>query len=310
VSGRQLKLIFGVLTILVVTLVALRVLGGDRGAPAGSSLSLGDHVDDETALIRLLGPGDDSVRLERTRGSWTVNGYPVDSATMAETIDGLRNAGAARLVARSPDNHARMGVADETARRIEIGSPGNPDVAFLLGDSGADGRYVRIPDASEVYSIRDEAVATLDGPAIHWRDRLIAAVDTGAVSTIVVNRGGSLLTVQRTPEGWVVDGEPADGAVAAALLGTFAELKASGFPPDSVVWNYDFDAPDVTVEVFGNSGPAEPPILSLLMVSVGDGSDYVVKTARGAYVYALSEFTLRPMLVDRDILLADDNGAE
>jgi hypothetical protein len=299
-----LKVIFGILAVLVAVLVGLRTLGGDRRGSTTGTVVLSDYVTDETTLIRVFAPGGaDSARLERIRGVWTVNGYPADSAQIAETLDGLRESDAGRVVARSPDNHARMGVTDEAARRVEIGAPDAPDIVFLLGGSGTDGRYIRRPDAPEVYSVDSDAVASLDGPAVEWRDRLIAAVDTAAATAIVIRRDGSELRIDRSAAGWSVEGAPADSAAMQTMLETLADLEATGFPPDSVVWEYDFEAPNATIEVLGVAGPGEPPLLSLLMVRVGEGPDYLVREARSAYSYALSEYSLRPLLVDRSTLL-------
>lgn len=303
-SGRQLGLIFGVLAVLVAILAVLRLGQGDREQKSAEGLDFSAFVTDETSLIRVYSPErGDSVRLEMNRGTWTANGYAADAERVGELVEDLTAAPTGRVVARSPDSHERMGVTEDVARRVVIGPVDTPNLVFLLGGSGTDGRYVRVPEADDVYSVRSESVTELDNPAVHWRDRRIAAIDTTAVTAIVVRGPDSALRVDRDVGGWSVDSQPANAGAVSGMLSKLADLQASGFPPDSLVWEFDFEAPDITVEVIGATGPGDPPLLTLLLVGVEGTSDYVAKTARGAYVYALSEFTLRPLLVDRDSLV-------
>jgi len=307
VSGRQLGIIFGILGALVLVLLVLNLSGEDRGRSNGD-LALAGTIDDETTLIRVFSPDrGDSVRLELIRGNWVANGYPANTAQIQELMEGFAAASSGRVVARSPESHERMGVTEDRARRIEVGSADAPEAVLLVGKSGTDGRYVRIPDEPEVYSVDNEIVTALDMPAVYWRDRQIAAVDTPSISAITIRSSEVEIAMERTPGGWTVDGSPADPTAIDGLLGTLADLQASGFPPDSLVWEFDFEAPDITIEVLGPTGRADPPVLTLLMVGVDGTSDFVAKTARGAYVYALSEMALTPIFLDRATLLG---GAE
>lgn len=302
-SGRQLGVIFGILGALVLVLLALKLSGEDRGR-SGGGLALAGIIDEETTLIRIFSPDrGDSVRLELNRGNWIANGYPADAGQIQELMEGFAAAPSGRVVARSPDSHERMRVVEDRARRIEVGPADAPKSVLLIGASGTDGRYVRIPDEPEVYSVNNEVVTALDMPAVYWRDRQIAAVDTASASSITIRSSGGQIEIARTSGGWSVDGSPADPAAMAGLLGALADLQASGFPPDSLVWGFDFEAPDLTIEVLGPTGRADPPILALLLVGVDGTSDFVVKTARGAYVYALSELALEPILLDRATLI-------
>lgn len=302
-SRRQLGVIFGVLAALVLVLVALQMSGTD-GPRSSDGLDLAKMIDGETTLIRVVSlDRGDTVHLEFARGAWSANGYPADTSQIRELMDGFDAAPAGRVVARSPESHERMGVTEERARRFEIGPTDAPAAVLLIGASGSDGRYVRIPNETEVYSVSNEAMRMLDMPAVFWRDRQIAAVDTASVSAITIRSGTGQVAMERTPRGWNVEGSPADPAAMDGLLGALADLQASGFPPDSLVWEFDFESPDVTIEVLGPTGRADPPVLALLLVGVDGTSDYVVKAARGAYVYALSEMALEPILVDRSTLL-------
>ena len=151
-SSRQLKAIFGALAILVLAYVAVQLLAGNGRRSGGDDIVAAAR--DGISMVRVLGPGaEDSVHLEKSDGAWTVNGYPADSALVRQLAGGLDTALVGRLVVRSAANHARLGVAEDSAWRVEIGLAGDPDVAFFLGEEGPDGRYVRFPASDEVFIV-------------------------------------------------------------------------------------------------------------------------------------------------------------
>ena len=151
VKSRQIKAIFAALSLLLVAYVAVRLLSGDGRAPGSDSITA--SVRDGFSVVRVLTPdAADSVRLEEADGGWTVNGYPADSSLVRQLAEGLDSARVGRLVARSATNHARLGVSDDSARRIEIGPIGDPGAMFLLGRGGTDGRFVRFPPSDDVFA--------------------------------------------------------------------------------------------------------------------------------------------------------------
>jgi len=236
-SSRQLKAIFGALVVLVLAYAAVQFLSGNGHRSGGNDIVAA--VRDGISLVRILGPGaEDSVRLEEADGSWTVNGYPADSALVRQLSEGLDTAQIGRLVARSVTNHARLGVAEDSARRIKIGPAGAPYVEFLLGRGGPDGRYVRFPSSDEVFSIPAASMRLLAHSAEEWRNRIVAAVDTSLVSRIEVRRNDEPAPLELSRAigdsavSWSLGGAAADSATVDALLGESANLTATGFPSD------------------------------------------------------------------------------
>ena len=169
-NSRQLKMIFAVLAVLVLAYGAVRLLSGDGRRPGGDDIVAA--VRDGFSLVRALGPGaEDSVRLEEVDGRWSVNGYPADTSLIRQLTAGLDTAHVGRLVARSATTHARLGIADDVAWRIEIGPAGDPDITFLLGGGGTDGRYARFPPSDEVFAVPITSVYLLGRPVEEWRHR-------------------------------------------------------------------------------------------------------------------------------------------
>jgi len=151
-----------------------------------------------------------------------VNGYPADTGLVRELVEGLDTARVGRLVARSASTHGRLGIGEESARRIEIGSAGDPAVAFLLGGGGPDGRYARFPPSDEVFAVPTASVRLLTNSVEEWRDRIVVAVDTSATRRIAVRRNDQPAPVFLTRgaedpgASWTLDGSAADTAAVQA----------------------------------------------------------------------------------------------
>ncbi|MCK5488734.1 MAG: DUF4340 domain-containing protein, partial [Gemmatimonadetes bacterium] len=281
-KSRQLKVVFVALAVLVLAYVAVQLLSGNGRGSGGDRIAA--SVRDGFSVVRVLTPNAaDSVRLEGAEGYWTVNGYPADSALVRELAEGLDTARVGRLVARSASNHARLGVSEDSARRIEIGPVGDPEAMFLLGRGGNDGRFIRFPPSDDVFTVQAASVRLLGKSAEDWRDRVVAAVDTSTVSRIVVRRNDepAPTLLERiagdAAASWSLDGEAADSAAVDALLQESAQLTAIGFPSDSVVFSVDFGSPVAVLEMFDSDEPGAAPALSLLFLTAPDEPEFLVR---------------------------------
>jgi len=262
-------------------------------------------------VIRMVAPdAGDSVQLEEKDGAWTVNGYPADTALVRELVEGLDTARVGRLVARSATTHPRLGIEDESAWRIEIGRAGDPAVTFLLGGGGPDGRYARFPPSDEVFAVPTASVSLLTRSVDEWRDRIVVAADTSAIRRIAVRRNDQpapVFLARGTGDSgasWTLDGSAADTAAVQALLREAANLTASGFPSDSVVFAVDFGSPDAVLEMFDSDSSDTPPAMSLLFLAARDAPDILVRRADTALTYRISVAQARRLLPLRGMLLS------
>jgi hypothetical protein len=308
-KARQIKVIFAALGLLLVAYAAAQMLAGDGRAPGSDSITAA--VGGGFGVVRVLTPdAADSVRLEEADGAWTVNGYPADSSMIRELAEGLDSARVGRLVARSATNHARLGVSDDSARRIEIGPVGDPAIMFLMGRGGTDGRFVRFPPSDDVFTVPAASVRLLGRSVEEWRDRVVAYVDTSVVTRIAVRRSDQPAPILLTRSGgsetapaWSLDGEVADSATVDALLQESAELIATGFPSDSVVFAVDFGSPVAVLEMFDSDGPGAAPALSLLFLTAPDAPEFLVRRADNALAYRISAAQAERLLPTRAMLL-------
>jgi hypothetical protein len=308
-KARQIKVIFAALGLLLVAYVAAQMLARDGRAPGSDSITAA--VGGGFGVVRVLTPdAADSVRLEEADGAWTVNGYPADSSMIRELAEGLDSARVGRLVARSATNHARLGVSDDSARRIEIGPVGDPAIMFLMGRGGTDGRFVRFPPSDDVFTVPAASVRLLGRSVEEWRDRVVASVDTSVVTRIAVRRSDQPAPVLLTRTGgsetapaWSLDGEVADSAAVGELLQESAELVATGFPSDSVAFAVDFGSPVAVLEMFDSDGPGAAPALSLLFLTAPDAPEFLVRRADNALAYRISAVQAERLLPTREMLL-------
>lgn len=291
-TRRQLGFVFGALAGLSAAWFAVR--GADRSADNGDGrLDVAARISSGVSVVRVLAPDSTDLRLELDEGGWIVNGYPAADSLMETVLTRLASLPPARLVARNPANHDRLGVSSESARRVEMGRANGPSLVFLLGSAGPEGRFIRLPDRPEVYVVSAAAVRDLDRNEAQWRDPTITEVDTAALTRIVVTRGANpAFEIRRGAEGgWRTGDAPADTMVVRIFLERVANLKALGFPADSFVFAVDFDRPDATLDLYVGTSPMDPPAVSLLFGSAENRSEVLVRRADDPIAYAIDAAT-------------------
>lgn len=242
-SERTLKRLIGVLggaavLWLIVFMVSNR--GGESEAEiTGPIAAFFEGATDSTlTAVRLSHPGA-TVELRRVDGSWLANGFRSDSGAIARFFQTLGETEVGALAASNPSNHARMGVAADTAAMLELEMGGSPR-GLLLGVDGprAATVYARLPDEDAVYllesGIRSYVYRGLDD----WRNRRMLAIDTSQVRRITVERDADSFALVRSDSVWTFeDGGAADARQIQSLLNELGGgLVASRFiePGDSI----------------------------------------------------------------------------
>ncbi|HSR41466.1 MAG TPA: DUF4340 domain-containing protein, partial [Longimicrobiales bacterium] len=181
-SERALKRILVLAAVIAIAYLAARVLGGGPSAPddGGPLAELLSGLESEAiTAVTFVRPAD-TVRLERSDGGWTVNGFPADSGAVAGFLGGLAGSGTGGVVARNPANHARLGVAEDSAVALTISREGGDDLTLLVGDAGPSfpSVYVRLPGQDPVHLFQGRLRSPARRSVDQWRDREIVALDT------------------------------------------------------------------------------------------------------------------------------------
>lgn len=291
-TGGRLTWILGIAALMLMVLLLL----GDRARERSRAgeLDLGAQIGPDVSYIRIDRPGGEILELNHRDEGWTVNGYPAVDSLASATAAGLDTLPPGRLISRSAKNHERLGLSPDSAVRVRVGPAGAPVADFLVGGSGADGRFVRLPQEEHSYVFPHDIMNPLAGGEARWRDYTIARVDTSALHRIEIRRrgrpGAELTRSDSAPSGWFVGETPADSAVVQAYLRILAGLESTGFPADSFVYAADFENPVAEVRLYledAREGAGSPPNLSLLFANSPGHPDALVRRADDPIVYAI-----------------------
>ncbi|RMH12065.1 MAG: DUF4340 domain-containing protein, partial [Gemmatimonadetes bacterium] len=241
-SETTLKRILAALVVVVAAWGGFTLVSGRTGSAAPSADPVLDalasvepaHLD----RIRIEGRHD-TVELARSGVAWTVDGYPADSAAVKRILAALDLSTGGDVVATNPANHARLGVAADSAVRATL-TQGDRSVTVLVGRQGPSYgmAYLRLPDQDEVVLLQTDLRGALDRRLDDFRDKTIVAVDTARVRTVEIERDGATVRVSRADSTWTLEsGAPADSLRMRDLLREFSRFLATGFAeavPDTV----------------------------------------------------------------------------
>ena len=236
-SEQTLKQVFGALGILVVLWLGSVLLSGRGGgglAPDGSLASLFERLDETTVdAVRIVGPSQ-AVALERSGGTWTVNGNPADSSAVTRLWSALSGAEVGGVVANNPANHERMGLSADSAWTVDFTLADGGMASVVVGKAGPifPSGFVRLPDQDAVVVVSGDFRPTVILGITQWRDKTILRVDTAAVARVVVETDEGIHVAERSDTTWSVDGEPANANTMRSVLDELANLVALGFVED------------------------------------------------------------------------------
>jgi hypothetical protein len=241
---------------------------------------------DTVSLARL----HDTTLLVRANGSWRANGYPAASDAVAELLRGLADTSAwSELVAESKTSYGRLGVGADSAQHVLVKAHGHAVLDLTSGKRTPDysGVYVRQTNAEPVYALHGGIASSLSKPADDWRDKRIVGLAPESVATIVIAHGKHSYTVQRGTTGWqFADGRAADSTAVNTLLGSYKDLRASGFAPAA-----SFAGSAQRARLTGKSGAA---LASLVFDSTATG--VLARADSGGTVFTLEPWMLGQLM--------------
>lgn len=287
-SESTLKRLVGALVVVVGLWLLAEAMSGGSGSIAASGEMAGFFDDLDPAMLETvrMTRGDSTVELRRSDGGWTVDGFPADSGSVARFLDELGAAEVGDLAATNPDNHARMGVSEDSAARLELVAAAGDVRTLLVGDAGRrfGTSYVRLPDDDRVHLLEADLRTHVRRGLDQWRDRVMVTVDSSAIARIEVEKDADAYTLVRGDSAWSFDG---GGAVrSTAVQGILAELSrlvASGFVAEGD--SIGALPRSSSTRALGADGEV------LAEVTIGEGTgERWARTSRDDYVYRVSTF--------------------
>ena len=288
-SDRALKQLVGALAVVVTLWAVASLFSGGGGGSIGASGDIATFFDgvDESSVtsVRMVRP-QDAIELVPSGDSWRVNGWPSDSGSVARFFDALVELEVGDLTATNPANHGRMGVAEDSARTLEL-EVGGSTRAILVGDQGPrfSTAYVRLPGEDEVYLLEGNLRTHMTRALDDWRNRKMLAIDTSRVSRIAVERDDDAFTLVRGDTAWTFeDGSDANARQVGSILRELAGgLVASRFVAEGD--SIGALAPGGSTVAYSETG--EP----LAEVTLGSGTgDRWATVAGDSAVYRLPSF--------------------
>lgn len=256
-------------------LISLVPSGSADDEPSGEWEDFFDRLNRVTVSEVWLDGADGERVIARNGENWTIDGLPADSETVARFWESVESAFITSLVSRNPENHERMGLAEESAYRMAFELDGESRTV-LVGDAGISTgtSFVRRPESTDAYVLSSNFNAHMTRSLSNWRDRRVVIVDTAAVDRIELVAEDGNHTLARSDSAWTLSGgAEADAGTVRGILEELSTLRANGF---AEAGNQIFDAPaELSLTALGSAGDT----LAILTLGEGDGDRWA--TARG-----------------------------
>jgi hypothetical protein len=231
------------------------------------------------SAVEIAGPAD-TIRLERGGDAWTVNGFQADSSAVARFLRAIDEVEVAAVVATNPANHARLGVAADSAWALTADGSGT----VLLGKAGNRFRtsYARLPDTDRVSLIEGDLRSAAARPLFDWRNKVVLQADTAAVASIHVTRDGLEVVYERRDSTWTTGDEEADATTVRNILQELAGLRASGFAPQDAEMPDEADRLVRAMDAEGNEIAA--------VTLVEEETNFRVSTPASPHIFEIPSF--------------------
>lgn len=227
--------------------------------------ALSGHLE-EVRMLSIRHGDLPAIRIERSTGGWVVPakaGYPALAGEVNRLLRALAEAHKVEAKTRNPDNHARLGLAEQgegAALRLTLEGIGEAPLALLIGQaSQRGGQLVRLAGDPQVWLI--DQPLELVAHELAWLDRRISAIPFASVREVEVrhadgeqlnvwraNPGQFNLALRQLPKGRSLAYEP----VANGMATLFSTLDFADAAPLTQV---DFKSkPELTFSVFTFAG--------------------------------------------------------
>jgi len=155
--------------------------------------------------LRIIGPGEKSVLLEKAKnsGEWGLpefDGFPANSQAVVQLIDRLTNTELGMQVSKQADSFDRMKVADNNfERKVEIGKASEMKTIFFGSAPALRQAHARLSGEKIVYAVKF-APGDIDLKASDWIKKDLLVVDENKIQAVMAGN----IRIQRMED---VDGQ-------------------------------------------------------------------------------------------------------
>jgi hypothetical protein len=297
--------ILSVLLVLQVVLILLVNSGGQSDEELATVL-----LDFDPARVTglLISDSEQQVVLSKTDDDWQIAGYPADVTKVDAILNKLVSLAGQWPVATTATSALRFEVAqDNFQRRVQVQSDVEIPVLYLGTSPGFQKVHARRTGSDAIYSVNlsnFELPANVDG----WLDKKLLALDQAPESITLLRlngaaqvQGGAQEVLTNTDEGWLINGEAANGAVATTYANRFTTLQVVGVVPS---------APENLVnlaQITLRSGDLQKQVT---IARVGDSDDYLIQQDGENTYFSVAAYIAEQLLMtDVDFSMPETNNA-
>ena len=310
-KGRQVGFVLIVLVAIGLAGLIVRVISAESDEVVLSGL-LPIAPDVTTRITIHSNETGGEARLVRIGDLWTVENAGVFVPKLNAFWAAVFDIDGAQLIGTNPDNHERIGVAEDQGTLISFFLEDFIQEQFILGKwtPGARLCYLRRPGKPEVYGIECPGPASdvFDPEPDGWRDPIVVAIPRDEVESISFVYPDEEFVVKISDDEWVVakggEEKPADLFLLNNVLTVLEVVFAGGFADEAEAQELKFDLPDAFVRVVTRKG-ANTPTTSLRFLEREDGT-YYLKTPTKRTVFIMDSIIGRALLLKSEDLIEEE----
>ena len=296
----KLQKILSGFIVLQVALVA--VVFWPRGTTVSEAGPLFSNLDIASIQrITIAGESGESLEFVRQGEAWIVpeaGDYPANDTSLEEMVTNLSAIQTNRLIARTPDSHSRLQVADDDfLRRVTLTrNDGTVETLFVGSTATGQETHVRRGGEDETYLTNAVQSWQVNPQISSWIETAYVSLTAPEVNRVVVENGNGRLEFTRVSESeWEFDGlaegEVFNQTAFNTMLNQIVNLRMSRPLGTVAETSYGLDTPQATVSLF-----TEDDTFTLLVGATDEeASTTTVKWSGSDYYAAVSSFSVESL---------------
>ena len=307
----KLQKILSGFIVLQVALVA--VVFWPRGTAVSEAGPLFSNLDIASIQrITIAGESGESLEFVRQGEAWIVpeaGDYPANDTSLEEMVTNLSAIQTNRLIARTPDSHSRLQVADDDfLRRVTLTrNDGTVETLFVGSTAAGQETHVRRGGEDETYLTNAVQSWQINPQISSWIDTAYVSLTAPEVNRVAVENDNGRLEFTRVSESeWEFDGlaegEVFNQTAFNTMLNQIVNLRMSQPLGTVADTSYGLDTPQATVSLFTD----DDTFALLVGATDEEASSTTVKWSGSDYYAAVSSFSVEslPTYVPADFVQA------
>ncbi len=273
------------------------------------------HVEDVERL-RIHGSRGE-VSLEKSGGAWRIaapSPYDADGVNVGNFLSTLQSMRATEFFDDVGERLAHFGLV-EPQLTVALGLAGGEDLDLRVGNEREGKLRLQTSSGPTVFAVAAWLRDSLDREVNHFRDKTISlfiAEDAARIEIDPVGEGEPPFALERTDDGWSLDGQRARTSIADEMLRDLSNLTgfeiAAEDPEDLSALG--LDPPRRSLRVRDRQGAELAAVHIGSHVADGAETEYTVVAEGSSTILHLREFVFQRLATTRADLIEDGSASE